>query len=329
VGRPDQGDWIQLKSGEWLKGRIKSLQEEKLEFDSAELDLMTFDWEDIHVLRSARPFRVLFDDRAMMLGPILVTTNSVLVGGPEPTDSARSNLLAIAPGARREIDNWSGEVSGGLTFRQGNTRQVEYNAHALIRRRTPATRFTLEYLGNFGKVDHETTANNHRITGEFDYFVSRRLFLVLPYMEYYRDSLQNLDHRFTVGAGVGYDLIKNRRVEWNVIGGPAYQRNWYSSVAPAEDREHGAAAMVLGTLLDVELTHRLDLTAEWRAQITREEVGETTHHSRASLEFEIKKHLDLDVSFIWDRISNPQPDAAGNVPAQDDFRLILGLGIDF
>src|SRR6185369_5914014 len=47
-------DWIQLKSGEWLKGKIKSLQDEKLEFDSEELNLLTFDWKDIRALRSPR-----------------------------------------------------------------------------------------------------------------------------------------------------------------------------------------------------------------------------------------------------------------------------------
>src|SRR5215471_12187969 len=37
----DGFDWIELRSGEWLKGKIKSLQDEKLEFDSEELDLHT------------------------------------------------------------------------------------------------------------------------------------------------------------------------------------------------------------------------------------------------------------------------------------------------
>ena len=35
----DKFDWIQLKSGEWLKGELKVLYDKKLEFDSDELDL--------------------------------------------------------------------------------------------------------------------------------------------------------------------------------------------------------------------------------------------------------------------------------------------------
>jgi len=38
----DKFDWIQLKSGEWLKGRIKAMQDRELEFDSEELEDMTY-----------------------------------------------------------------------------------------------------------------------------------------------------------------------------------------------------------------------------------------------------------------------------------------------
>src|SRR5262249_4506764 len=40
-------DWIQLKSGEWLRGRLYGMQNRKLEFESDELDDLKFDWKDI------------------------------------------------------------------------------------------------------------------------------------------------------------------------------------------------------------------------------------------------------------------------------------------
>jgi hypothetical protein len=35
-------DWVMINSGEWLRGRIKFMLDEKLEFDSDELDLQTY-----------------------------------------------------------------------------------------------------------------------------------------------------------------------------------------------------------------------------------------------------------------------------------------------
>ena len=40
---PEKFDWIQLTSGEWLKGDLKVLYDKKLEFDSDELDLLELD----------------------------------------------------------------------------------------------------------------------------------------------------------------------------------------------------------------------------------------------------------------------------------------------
>jgi hypothetical protein len=71
------------------------------------------------------------------------------------------------------------------------------------------------------------------------------------------------------------------------------------------------------------------LILEYRGQLTSREVGETTHHGVLTLEFEVSRLLDLDVSFLWDRVSVPKPQEDGTVPKPDDFRLILTLGLDF
>jgi putative salt-induced outer membrane protein YdiY len=321
-------DWIQLKSGEWLKGRMKSLQDEKLEFDSEELDLHEFDWEDIRTVRLPGLNSIWLGDETIT-GRLIITTNEVRVFGVTTNTYRRSDLVAVTPTGKRERNNWSSKITAGLTLSSGNTKQLDYNAKLEIDRRTPSTHLSLDYLGNVGRIDGTETLNNHRINAEFDYFLSRRLFLLLPFVEYYKDPLQNLDHRLTLGAGVGYDFIKNRRVEWNVTAGPAYQRNWYTSVEPGVNDHPGALALALGSRLEIEVTKRVDFVTELRSQVTSKEVGETTHHGVVTLEFEIHKRLDLDISFIWDRVSNPKPDADGVTPLRDDFRLIVGLGIDF
>ena len=328
---PEDGfDWIEIKSGEWLKGRIKSLQGEKLEFDSEELDYHEFKWEDIRTVRSPRLNSVWFGTKGKLEGALLVTTNEVQVVGQTATNTyARSELLGIAPTGAKERDKWSGKVSAGLSLRSGNTREVTYNAHVTLNRRTPSTLLTLDYLGNFGKINDVETENNQRIQTRFDYYFSRRLFARVPDYEYYHDPLQNLAHRHTLGASVGYDLIKTRRVEWNVTVGPAFQRNDFTSVAPGDSPTRDSFALVVGSRLDIELSKRLDWILEYRGQFSGRKTGNNMHHAVSTLEFDIHKRLKLDVSFIWDRVASPQTEAGGATPQQDDFRLITGLGIDF
>jgi putative salt-induced outer membrane protein YdiY len=326
----DTYDWVKLKSGEWLKGKIKSLQDEKLEFDSEELDVHTWDWKDIRALRSPRLSSVRFENKETADGSFFITTNEVFLMTNAGTNVyARSNLLAITPTGASEISKWSADLSIGMAFRSGNTKEVDYTARALLRRRTPSTRLTFDYLGNYGSVNDTKTEDNQRLATTFDLFLSRRLFLRLPDAEYYRDPLQNLDARLTIGGSVGYDFIHTPRTEWDVTIGPGFQRNWYGSVEPGESRTAGSAAAVISSRFDMEITKRLDLILEYRGQFTGKETGDNTHHAVATLEFEIHKRLDLDISFVWDRISSPQTESSGTTPSTDDLRLTLGLGVKF
>ena len=58
---PDDYDWVRLISDEWLKGEVKVMYKDSLEFDSKELDLLTIDWLDIKELRTAHVLEVRCD----------------------------------------------------------------------------------------------------------------------------------------------------------------------------------------------------------------------------------------------------------------------------
>ena len=49
----------------------------------------------------------------------------------------------------------------------------------------------------------------------------------------------------------------------------------------------------------------------------------------ATFKSEITRDLDLDISAVWDRISQPTEDDTGNLPEPDDYRLLLGLSYSF
>ena len=48
-----------------------------------------------------------------------------------------------------------------------------------------------------------------------------------------------------------------------------------------------------------------------------------------SFETEWTSILDFDLTFVWDRTEKPRKDDLGNIPEQDDFRMVVGLGIEF
>lgn len=88
-------------------------------------------------------------------------------------------------------------------------------------------------------------------------------------------------------------------------------------------------AGVLQTYFKTDVTRRLKFIESIGITLTREDAGLYSHHAVSTLEFEIKRHLDLDVSFVWDYLQNPQIGSDGVLPQRSDFRLTLGLGVEF
>jgi putative salt-induced outer membrane protein YdiY len=271
----------------------------------------------------------LFVDGKRVSGSVIVTPELVTVGGEAPYVLSRDQLQSLTPGGSKERDYWSLDLSLGLTVQAGNTRAVQYNAQIDLQRRTPATRLSLDYIGNISTVNDSENANNHRVNAEFDYWLSQRFYLVLPSAEYYKDPFQNLAHRVTLGSGIGYDLIDYPNLEWNITTGPAYQYAWFESSEPGEPTEKGTAALTFGSQFKWDITRRVKWLIQYRGQYTSREVGETTHHAVSTLSVDLNKRLTLDVSGIWDRISNPKVGDNLIQPKPDDFRLVVGLGVHF
>jgi len=328
--RPDEvsADWIQLKSGEWLRGRLYGMQNRKLDFESDELDDLQFDWKDVRQVISPRAL-VSYGDRESAWGAIRVDRERVSVTGAEQVTFLRSDLVGIASGSPRELDYWSGRFNVGLNLQTGNIEQADLVTKMKLERRTPNTHLKLEYVGNFSELEGVETANNQRANEFFDLFFTRRLFLRVPQSEYYHDPFQNIEHRLTVGGGLGYYFIDKPKVEWLVAGGPAYQWIRFDTVEAGESTEHSTPAFAFQSSLEIDLTKNIDLEFAYQAIVANQDSGGLAQHATVTLEIDLTRRIDLDITLILDKIGHPQTDANGVTPEKTDARLNLSLGLKF
>lgn len=327
--KPEKDDWIRLKSGEWLRGEIKSLRRDDLEFDSEELDDLELDWDDVVEVRTSRRYTVVFQDRTTTTGTLLIRDGMLTVYGDTEQRYARDRILSIVPGEARELNYWTGKISVGLSLRSGNTDQSEFTALAFLRRRGPHSRFDLQYNGTIGTLDGTENVHNHRLAGKWDVFLTRHFFVTPLFMEYFRDRFQNIDVRLTPGAGLGYVLIDTKDFDWEVEGGGAYQYTRFDSVGVGEDRVEEEGAARFATSASIDITDDVEFRLDYALTFGVPETQDAYHHALALLSVEIFNDLDLDISFIWDRVETPRPDEDGNRPDRDDFRLTVGLGFEF
>jgi Protein of unknown function, DUF481 len=329
-------DWLQLTSGEWLKGEIKGLYNFELEFESDELDTLKVDWDDVKILRSAGPQAVRYTDPQNVRVPLTAFGQLTLIGNtatigssPNTTTVTRDQIITIATGTQKEADFWSGEVSIGANVRSGNSDVADGAVTALVQRRKADSRFQADYRGNFSRTAGVETQNNHRINSFYDSFRTSRLYWRVLFGEYFRDKFQNINHQLTVGTGAGYDIKRTKKTEWDVSAGVGFLYKEAVSVEATEDAGNVSPALTLGTYFDTELTKRLDYELRYNLRIVDEQNGELIQNLVTTLSSDITGNLDLDLTLTWDRTEKPQPRENGEVPDQDDFRFTVSIAYEF
>ena len=112
--------------------------------------------------------------------------------------------------------------------------------------------------------------------------------------------------------------------------GPSYQYTRFENVEPGQSDNASTPAGVLNSYFKADVTSRLTFIQSWASTFTEREAGAYTHLAVSTLEFEIKRHLNLDVSFITGlsfRILAARAD--GVVPQKSDYYLTVGFGVRF
>ncbi len=335
---PDTHDLLKMKTGEWLVGTLQKIEDGTISFDSEEFDEITVDLADTAEIRSARPHTYRFEGRIVVTGPAVMEGDVIRIQTAQGmVEHPVSALVTMMEGEPTEWNFWSGELSLGLAMRRGNTNQSDMSLFGRLMRETVLTRFDNTYNGAFSAADTATpgvttqTANNHRYVTGFDYFVTRRLFLTVATLEVYSDPFQNIALRVTPAAGLGYDVMSRRRFSWEVKAAVGYQWSKLSDPVATVPSESQDFAMLFGTVIELDPAADVEWDTTYSVQIIPTNMDSTNQFLQSVLSVELFGPVDLDATFVWNWINNPQPkaDPTAPIPVSSDFRLSLGFGVDF
>ncbi|MEM9381259.1 MAG: DUF481 domain-containing protein [Planctomycetota bacterium] len=324
----DGKDWMQLKSGEWLRGEFIRLRDEKIDFDSDELDEQSIDFEDVTKIRSPNNEIVVTNDNRIFEGAIVLDGDDFWIVGARTLQFHRSEIQAILAVNEERKQRWEVDLSLGFTVRSGNTDQTDLNSSFNVLRETATTRFTSRYIGVISTVSDVEAANNHRVNAAYDMFVTERLFVTLPGAELFSDRFQNIQLRGIVFTGLGYEIIDSPKQDWRVTLGPAYQFTRLDTVEPGVEPLDQTGAFVFTSNYELEISKNIDLDFDYSITLPVPEAEQYNHNLFLGVDVDLIGNLDLSLTFIWDRVNQPVAGEDGNVPLPDDFRSFIGITWD-
>lgn len=329
-------DWLQTTSEEWLKGDIIALYDEKLEFDSDEIGLITIKLKDIAELRSKGRQSLRFESGEIIEGYIILSGDKIEVTDQYGTRNyLTANLLSIASSEEFELELWDGKINLGANFRRGNSKQLDYTLSAEVQRRTSTSRFYADFIANLSESEDEDTgetletANSERLTSYYDWFFSQKVFFRGANIEYFSDEFQNIKRRYSYGVAIGYHLVDTAKTKWDVTAGPSYQHTQYAEVEEGEKDKEDSSVLAFGTLYEYEITSDIDFEAKYTVQMVSSEAGDFIHHLETGVDVDLGNDFELDVKLYIDRTDSPKPNEDGVMPDENDYRLVVSLGYEF
>lgn len=204
---PLQGDRVQTKSGEVLKGKVVTMGGGKLEFASDSMGKVTIPMAELESLTTEKEIDVVLKDGTVRKYRFAEGQKDLTFGSIE----------ALNP---KTPDPLSGDVSLGFARSRGNTDRLSFSLQAKAVYDLENSRFTNAFTWLYGQDKDPVTGNSYisqrRVSwdSQVDYFMSKRFY------SYGRgtalgDKESEIDYRYTLGGGLGYAVIKSDTHEVN------------------------------------------------------------------------------------------------------------------
>jgi len=319
-------EWVRLSSGEWLNGQFKYLRDDKLQFESEDLNELTINWDDVKFAWLTRDHIWTFEEGGSLHGSGIVFEDRIVVRTPEGVVAfGRDRLASVVRGGSRRLDLWELYVSVGFDGRWGNTQQLNLTWGAGLSREDGRTRFELEYTGGWGEASEELTIFNHYVKTQLDVFLSKKLFITPAHVDAYIDEFQNLRPRVNVGAGLGTRLTPDEDFVLKAGAGVAWQHVQYVSVETGEPPVFNGIGVLAGGGFEWDITGDVDLDLDWQSMVILNDIGKTSHHGQLRFAHEIIDDVEYDLGVVYDRTEQPQATIDGTEPKSNDLQLTFGF----
>lgn len=180
---------------------------------------------------------------------------------------ASTSVFADPP---KEDGQWRGALAASLALASGNTTSSNFSVGATGLKATKEDKLSVFLTSLYGsnEVGNTTnkTANRTRGGLRYDWNLSDRTF-VFGLAELENDKIANLDSRFSLGAGFGYKVIKEKDTAFDIFGGIGYRAD-KNTVFSSLGRSSSVSTNATELLLGEESSHKLSDNSSFRQKLT-------------------------------------------------------------
>ena len=348
---PAKADRMVLDNGEVLVGTLVEIAQEQVTFESEYLTRVTVPGKAIESLVTEEKLQLClghgeileeslvtsdagtgvainqggairligFDEIVTIHPDAMGEAEDVAEGGhAETSDSEPQDQITLAP--------WTGSLDGGLTSVHGNKSTRSYSGSLKLDRRLEKIKASIsaDYARATQKdLDTKRRSLNEdwwKTYGKLSYYFTKKNYSYVD-GRYEIDSVANLKHRVTLGAGAGYQFVESDQVKISVDLGGASLREEYE---PDSDRDNSELSLQMGYDVGLKINDHLKLMHD----ITYYPNGRKFSDYYLTSTTEIRQQLTEKLFANMKGIFNYDAFAASGT-LSTDIKYIFGVGLNF
>lgn len=337
---PLAADTVTLSNGDRVTGSILESNEQTLKMKTEFLGEVEIEWSAVVAVDSPDKLYVTSGAGQTLVGPVTTDDKNFRVKTPSSGEvEIPISEVAILRNEDAELayqasierlrnprltDFWRGFFDTGLALTAGNADTSSFTNAAGATRATKRDTIKLYFTSVFAKADlglqdgSVATANAIRGGSRYELNVSDKMF-TFGFVDLEFDEFQDLDLRNVLGGGLGYHLIKNDRMTFDLFGGASYNQEFFQN-----DITRRSAEIVSGQEFAFRLNDRTSLTERVAFYPNMSNTGEYRLQFDTSLTTDIFKWLGWNLTVSDRFLSNPVPGRQ-----QNDVLLTTGVRVVF
>ena len=255
--------------------------------------------------------KVTFPDQLALIDRLAAGDAAVLLATRKEAQEAEQERIRAA----RFFQIWKGELEAGATRSTGTTRSLGIYASAKLSRDGLNWRQKFSGRLDLQQTDQVTTTERLILAYQPNYKIDDRLYSY-GLSQYEHDRTLGYDHRFTVGAGLGYTALSSRRARIELEGGPAIRHTEFTEL-PQRTSIAGRASLSARIAITPTLSFNQDAAVFFEAK-------DATATATTSLETTLLGALKARFSYNF-QFEQDAPDGTHSLDTVTRATLVYGF----
>lgn len=320
AGGQAAADEVWLKNGDRITGKVVSMEEGTLVFNTTYAGDLSIQWGEVISLKTDEPIRVVLGDETTAQGPVTpgdageLKLKAEQLSEPLTVDLA--NIKTINPKPPKPPLTTTLRLNLGASFASGNTDRQDIYADGEFMARTQHNRYTIG--GRYLRSESDDVKTEDRAMGymKYDHFFTKKWYAYAN-TSAEKDEFKDIDLRYTLGVGAGYQFIESARTNLSLEGGVSYVDENY---IVAEDNSFTAGRWGLRFehfLLPESLQYFLYHTGLQSIEDSEDLILFT----QTGFRIPFYKNLNITAQVNWEYDKSPSPGKK-----ESDYLYVLSLG---